>query len=168
MERLTVIGAASVRYGPTICGGLACFFGERPLEIRFWDPDTERLDLFDRFARYLFKLNKTPHLLISTDDPAEAIFGTDLIVMGLDEHGAELFQPGASPDDVLATLAPSFPDGVEVLDLRQDPSIAEPDEDALRALPHTIIRYLHGDEYAYEFLQEQQESPVRQWLLGRS
>jgi len=166
MERLTVIGAASVRYAPAICGGLACFFGERPLEIRFWDPDAERLDLFDRFARYLFKLNKTPHLLISTDDPAEAIFGADRIVIGLDAHGANLYREGADSDAAVALLAPSFPDGAAILDLRADPTIPEPDEDALRALPHMVMRYLHGDEYAYEFLQEQQSSPVKRWLLG--
>ncbi len=166
MERLTVLGAGSVQYGPAICGGLACFFGERPLEIRFWDPDPERLDLFDRFARYLFKLNKTPHLLMSTEDAAEAIFGADRIVIGLDQHGAEMAQPAGTAEEVIAFLRPSFPDGVAVLDLRRDASIPEPDEDALRALPHEIIRYLHGDEYAHDFLKEQQDSPVKQWLLN--
>jgi len=166
MERLTVLGAGSVRYAPAICGGLACYFGERPLEIRFWDPDAERLDLFDRFARYLFKLNKTPHSLMSTDDATEAIFGTDRIVIALDEHSAELAKPSGSAEEVIALLRPSFPDGVAVLDLRLDASIPEPDEDALRALPHEIIRYLHGDEYAHDFLKEQQGSPVREWLLG--
>jgi hypothetical protein len=163
-QRLTVLGAASLRYGPTICGGLAGYFGERPLEIRFWDADPERLDLFDLFARYLFKLNKTPHLLLSTEDPLEAIYGTDRIVVALDDHCAARFGK-VTPQEALDVLRPHFPDGVEVLDLRGDPTIPEPTEDEERALPHTIMRYLRGDEYAYEFLNEQENSPVRLWLL---
>ena len=152
-ERLTVLGAASLRYGPAVCGGLACYFGEQPLEVRFWDPEPERLDLFDRFARYLFTLNKTPHLLISTDDPEEAIFGADRIVIALDEHG-----------EAMGALGPRFPDGARVLDLRADASIPEASEEDVRALPHWIMRYLRGDEYAYDFLRAQAESPVKVWL----
>lgn len=164
-QRLTVLGAASLRYGPTICGGLACYFGEHPLEIRFWDPDPERLDLFDLFARYLFKLNKTPHLLLSTVDPLEAIYGTDRVVVALDDHGAGRFQKEATPQQAVDALRPRFPDGAPVLDLRGDPTIPEPTEEEERALPHTIMRYLRGDEYAFEFLNEQENSPLRIWLL---
>lgn len=152
-QRLTVLGAASLRYGPTVCGGLACYFGEQPLEVRFWDPEAERLDLFDRFARYLFILNKTPHLLISTDDPEEALFGADRVVLTLDEH------PGEE-----GPLRQRFPDGALVLDLREDPTILPPTEEEIRALPHDIMRFLRGDEYAYAFLREQASSPVKLWL----
>lgn len=152
-ERLTVLGAASLRYGRTVCGGLAAYFGELPLEVRFWDPNPERLDLFDRFARYLFQLNKTPHLLISTDDAIEALFGSDRVVIALDEH-----------PDALLSLETYFPDGSAVLDLREDPTLVDPTEEEVRALPHEIMRYLRGDEYAYEFLREQAASPVKVWL----
>ncbi len=163
-ERLTVLGAASLRYGPTICGGLACYFGEQPLEITFWDPDPERLDLFDLFARYLFTLNKTPHRLLSTADPHEAIFGADRIVLALDDHGADRFVPDATSVTVIEALRQEFPDGAQILDLREDDAIPEPTEEEIRALPHDIMRYLRGDDWAYGFLREQEESPVRRWL----
>lgn len=164
-ERLTVLGAASLRFGPTVCGGLAVYFGERPLEVRFWDADPERLDLFDRFARYLFDLNKTPHRLLSTEDPHEAIFGTDRIVIALDDHGAESFRPEATSVTVVEALRREFPDGAQVLDLREDASIPEPTEGEIRALPHDIMRYLRGDDWAYAFLREQEGSPVKRWLM---
>lgn len=163
-ERLTVLGAASLRYAPAVCGGLACYFGEQPLEIRFWDADPERLDLFDRFARYLFDLNKTPHLLISTDDPHEAIFGTDRVVIALDDYGAERYRPDATSVTVVEALRYEFPDGAKVLDIRESEAIPEPTVDVIRALPHDIMRYLRGDDWAYEFLREQAESPVKIWL----
>lgn len=163
-ERLTVLGAASLRFGPVVCGGLACYFGEQPLEIRFWDADLERLDLFDRFARYLFKLNKTPHLLMSTEDAKEALYGTDRVVIALDANCAEHYLgPEARVEDAMNALRPSIPDGAPVLDLwRAD--IPEPSEDEERALPHQMLRYLRGDEYAYEFLNLQATSPVKLWL----
>lgn len=163
-ERLAVIGAASLRFGPMICGGLAVYFGERPLEVRFWDADPERLDLFDRFARYLFELNKTPHLLITTDDPHEALFGTDRVVVALDEHGAESFRPEATSVTVVEALRPEFPDGAPVLDLRDDPTIPEPTEEEIRALPHDIMRYIRQDDWPYAFLRECETSPVKLWL----
>lgn len=159
-----MVGAASLRLGPTVCGGLASYFGEQPLEVRFWDADPERLDLFDRFARYLFELNKTPHLLMTTDDPHEAIFGADRIVISLDDHGAARYRPEATAETVVEGLRPAFPDGAQVLDLRGDTTILEPTEEEVRALPHDIMRFLRGDEWAYDFLREQVESPVKLWL----
>ena len=163
-ERLTVLGAASLRCGPAVCGGLANYFGEKPLEVRFWDADPERLDLFDRFARYLFDLNKTPHLLLSTEDPHEALFGTDRIVVALDDHGADRYRADASSVTVVEALRDVFPDGARVLDLRDDPAVPEPSPEAVRALPHDIMRYLRGDDWAYGFLREQADSPVKLWL----
>ena len=163
-ERLTVLGAAGLRYAPAICGGLANYFGERLLEVRFWDADPERLDLFDRFARYLFDLNKTPHLLLSTEDPHEALFGTDRIVLALDDHGADRYRADATSVTVIEALRDSFPDGAQVLDLRADDSIPEPSAERVRAMPHDIMRYLRGDDWAYGFLREHLESPVKLWL----
>lgn len=163
-ERLAVIGAASLRSGPTICGALAVYFGELPLEIRFWDGDPERLDLFDRFARYLFELNKTPHVLITTDDPHEAIFGTDRVVLALDDHGAESFRPDTTSVTIVEALRPEFPDGAPVLDLREDPSLPEPTEEQIRALPHDIMRYIRQDDWLYAFLRECENSTLKRWL----
>ena len=163
-ERLAVLGAASLRYGPTICGGLACYFGEQPLEIRFWDPDPERLDLFDRFARYLFELNKTPHLLISTDDPREALDSADRLVIALEAHGALRYSDQADVELALGGVRKEYPKSGLILDLREDPTIPTPTEEDVRALPHDIMRFLRGDEWAYDFLREQAESPVKLWL----
>ena len=70
-----MLGIGNVRCAPAIVGSLSNYFGERPLEIRFWDADWERLDLFDRFARLCFHVSKCPHQLISTDESDEALDG---------------------------------------------------------------------------------------------
>src|SRR5687767_3239764 len=78
--RLAILGGGSVRCTPKVVAALATYFGERPLEIVMWDSDGERLDLFDRFARYLFLMTSTPHRLISTTDPYEALQGADAVI----------------------------------------------------------------------------------------
>src|SRR4051812_22492709 len=77
---LAVMGAGSVRCTPPVLLSLATYFGERHIEIRLWDADDERLDLFDRFARLCFMANKTHHTLISTDSESDALKDADLVL----------------------------------------------------------------------------------------
>lgn len=78
---LAVLGAGSVRCSPPVIAALASYFGERPLEIRLYDSDEERLDLFDRFARACFNLTKATHALSGHLDPKEALDNADRVVL---------------------------------------------------------------------------------------
>ena len=68
---------------------LANYFGERPLDIVMFDADSERLDLFDRFARLTFSAMNSTHHLRSTDDltPGQQTF---LVTSNLPAVAADL------------------------------------------------------------------------------
>jgi len=172
--KLCVLGAGSVRCMPAVIGSLATYFGERPLEVRFWDADAERLDLFDRFARFLFAFNKCDHRLLSTDDAAEALDGAGRLLLTVGKNCARkaLGSDGTvckAVNDLVADI------GGEVavlslieVELRPDWQYLEwpapPTEAERRALPHRLLRYLHEDEYPHEFLKGFAESPLKRWM----
>jgi hypothetical protein len=78
--QLAIIGAGSVRCTPRVLAALATYFGERPLEIRIFDADEERLDLFDRLARFMFLVAESNHRLLFRTDPAEALEDADRVI----------------------------------------------------------------------------------------
>ena len=117
---------------PALIGSFATYFGERPLEIRFWDADAERLDLFDRFARLCFTVNKCSHRLVSTDDPKEALDSAGRVVIAVGGNCArKLIGPvddqgeGLIPAAV-ATLSCNMSPEAEVLSLVADGADAWP------------------------------------------
>lgn len=139
--RLAVLGIGSVRCAPPIIGALASYFGDQDLEIRLYDEDAERLDLFDRLARRCFDVEKAKHLLVSMDDVSEALEGADMVILAVGENCARRYlrkhPPGTkaksgkgksakaksllSRDEVLrgalAAMMRFVPDGAPVLDL---------------------------------------------------
>src|SRR5947209_12666480 len=91
VTRLAILGAGSVRCTTPVIASLATYFGERPLEIRMFDADMERLDLFDRLARLCFMMTKNEHTLISTCDAAEAIENAERAVLQVGENCARRY-----------------------------------------------------------------------------
>src|SRR4051794_39669255 len=89
--RLAILGGGSVRCSPAVLASLATYFGERPLEIRMFDADVERLDLFDRLARLCFAMTKNPHTLISTTDAVEATEAADRVILQVGENCARKY-----------------------------------------------------------------------------
>ena len=170
---------------PPIVGSLSTYFGERPLEMRFWDADEERLDLFDRFARLCFTFNKCGHGLISTTDPDEAVEGASRVILAIGENCARKYLSGqgslmghGETDEVLIRrttsqvtekadveasvfsmidVEPTRPDWVQV-------DWPEPDERELMAFPHQVLRFLSGGEYPHAFLREYLDFPLKGWL----
>ena len=170
--RLTVLGAGSVRCAIPVIASLASYFGERPLEISFWDADEERLDLFDRFARLCFLLTDSTHTLKSTTNLSEALAQYDRILL---ETGRNCVAKGgkATSDhmfDLLSlTDAPLLSLSNQVVrlpysfaELRDWPP-ALTDLERL-GLPHQILRFLNGEEYPYSSIREYDRSPIKQWL----
>lgn len=87
LMRLAIVGAGSVRCGPAVVGALASYFGERPLEVRLFDADAERVDLMDRLARVAFTQGQCTHRLLSGTDLEESLEGVDCMILCLDENG---------------------------------------------------------------------------------
>jgi hypothetical protein len=172
---------------PPIIGSLSTYFGERPLEVRFWDADEERLDLFDRFARLCFAFNKCGHGLVSTTDPDEAVEGASRLILAVEENCARKYLSGqgsllghGETDEVLIrrtasqvtekvdveasvfsmiNVEPTRPDWLQI-------DWPEPDERERMAFPHQVLRFLSGGEYPHAFLREYLDFPLKGWLAG--
>ena len=161
-----------------VVASLATFFGERQLEIAFFDADEERLDLVDRFARLAFATTKAPHSLRSTYDPSEALEDADLVIVQMGENcarkmlGVRRDQPDPT-ERALQELMSKVPAGAHVLNLINDPLPVnyfamdwppELTEGQKRAVPHEILRYLNGEDYVYNVIKEHAGSPLKAWL----
>jgi hypothetical protein len=170
--RLTVLGAGSVRCAIPVIASLASYFGERPLEITFWDADEERLDLFDRFARLCFLLTDSTHTLKSTTSLTDALAQYDRILLQTGRNCVSkagkatmdnmfvLLSLTDAPLLSLSTEAVKLPYGFA--DLRNWPPTLT-DLERL-GVPHQILRFLNGEEYPYSSVREYDRSPIKRWL----
>lgn len=179
---LAILGAGNLRCTPAVIGSLSTYFGERPLEIRLYDADEERLDLFDRFARLCFESTAAEHRLMATTDPIEALENASLVVLQIEENGArrllrdretdasELIERAAGrllqlkePDALLLSLMP--PDvslaGGAYYRLPWPGPLT--DEERI-AIPLQILRWLNKEDMLYTLFQENERSPFKRWL----
>ena len=185
-DRLTILGAGSVRCAPPILGSLASYYGERPLEVRLYDADAERLDLFDLLARVVVEDTNVEHGVRSYADPVEALEGAHYVVLAVGENCARKYlrQAGrvvpvdayeARREAVIAMLDAMPPDAI-VLNLLP-PEISIPvetyyrvawppdlDEDARRAVPLQVLRWLHREDTLYDLIEANDRSPFKRWL----
>lgn len=180
---LTVLGAGSVRCCPAIIGALGSYYGERPLQVRLFDADAERLDLFDRLARLVFEDTSVEHGVLAFEDAAEALEGADLVIFAIDEHGSRKFlgRPHTEEGPELQRLAVErlsrmVPEGALVLSLlpAEVPvpqstyyRIAWPpalDDKDRQALPFQVLRWLHREEQFYDLIEANERSPLKRWL----
>lgn len=152
------------------------------MDVVLYDPDAERLDLFDRLARTFFAFNKAAHALASTQDPDEATASATRVIVQLDLHGAskvlKMSRTGSARvfDRALPIVMANISPTAEVLSLL-DPSISlphadyrilawppEPSEAERVAVPHQALRWIHGEEYPFEFFAENENTPLKGWL----
>ena len=202
------MGAGSVRCSPPVIAALATYFGERPLEIRLYDSDEERLDLFDRMARWMFASTKAPHRVLHRLDPREALEKADRVILQVGTNCARKYMraigqlPGADDFDyheppgslqkdgylplrhdaalvqrAIEAYLLDIPADAEVLSL-QNPAVALPAEVRFRtvswpseisleerlAVPHQILRWMRGEDYAHSYLSTVERSPLKAWL----
>lgn len=183
---LTILGAGSVQYGPAVIGSLASYYGERPLDVRLFDADEERLDLFDRLARLVFEGTSVEHGVKALEDPAEALEEAQLVVLSVDENcarkllrGAGAEVPASGEEAIQAAvdrLVPLVPEGALILSLMPNsvavgrdtyyrmawpPSVGADD---MRAIPMQILRWLNDEEMFYPLIETHERSPFKQWL----
>lgn len=179
--RLALMGIGNLRCGPPILASLATFFWERPLDIRMYDSDAERLDLLDRFARVCFLMAHSSHSLTTTESPLEALDDASLIVLSVGENCArKLLRRLGEPYDEDA-----IPRAIASLDLRAHPeaSILSLQRQALdlecyyamdwpaplseaerTTMPFQLLRWINSEEYPVELLQACDKSPLKAWL----
>jgi hypothetical protein len=187
--KLAVIGAGSVRCSVPVIASLASYFGERRLDIRLYDADEERLDLFDRFARVAFTTTDATHLVAATSDPQEALSEAERVILQLDANCAwkQLGRPGGHPPSgqpqIRDTIAESSGEilrdleiGASVVSLlHEDVPIpltsyyrldwpGDISDNDRAALPHQVLRWIKGDEYVFELLKTYERSPLKAWL----
>jgi hypothetical protein len=183
---LTIVGAGSLRCCPAVIGSLASYYGERPLEVRLYDADEERLDLFDRLARVAFEDTSVEHAVRAFADAAEALEGARLVVLQLDVNCARKYLRGAGEpapvDDTeakrvavesLMRLMP--PDALLLSLLSREIPVAQDmyyridwpppvDDDAKRAVPFQVLRWLRREDWIYELVDANERSPFKRWL----
>jgi len=175
--KLAILGAGSIRCGVPVIASLATYFGERPLEIILFDPDEERLDLFDRLARLCFAMMKSTHTLRATTDIDEALEEADRVILQMGDYTFGRARVGAvEPSTWLRGRLRRLPTSTEILDLeefaidlRQPVAITgewlvQPEKEFPYRVPLQILRWLNGEEYPFEVFREQEKSPVKLWL----
>lgn len=92
---------------PSVAATLAAYFGERPLEIRLYDADLERADLFAQFARTCFLLTKAGHEVDVFPEPAQALEGADRVILQVGTNCARKFLLSVGRRDLLAPDDPA-------------------------------------------------------------
>ncbi len=176
---LSLIGIGNVRCAVPILASLARYFGERPLVVRFWDPEFERADLFWRLGRALFTFAEAPHECEFIETAEEALDGADFVVVSFGENAARKWMNRKHGDresalrEAATRLSGLLP-GVPTLDLGYPPTLEgaetlagwpgpiEPLAETLR--PHQVLRWIRGDEYPHDLLEAYDQSPLKAWL----
>jgi hypothetical protein len=113
---VTVVGAGSVRCAPPVLSSVAAPRFERPIELRLYDANAERLDLMARLAERLFEIARVEHEVQSTDSLDEAVRGSDAVVVCLYEDCARRMT-GKTTARVLLQTDPV--DGDKIIELHR-------------------------------------------------
>ena len=171
---------------PPVISALSTYAGERPLEIRLYDADEERLDLMDRLARHCFHTSNSTHDVRYRPDPIEALEDVDRIVLMVGRNCARKFMrvkfTGVSTQDdvmissALTALLAHAPSEADILSLqRKSVKVpvnfyrrmdwpGEPTDEELRWMPFQILRWIKGEEVMYKFFDAEENSPFKSWL----
>lgn len=184
--KLAVLGAGNLRCSVPVIASLASYFGERKLEVRFYDADEERLDLFDRFARIIFSANHAEHHVVSTSRAEEAMKGADRAILQVGANCAQkAMRLRSTPDldvrsqrvskhlrrilpdpDPATTFVSLQADSIEIplwhyYTLEWPGEMSEGDE---TLVPHQVLRWIRADDYLYDIIKTHEQSPLKQWM----
>lgn len=177
-QRLAVLGAGSLRYGPAVVASLASYFGEQDLEVCLWDADTERLDLIHRLAQVCFLIEKSRHNLEAIESLDECVQSIDLAIISVEDHCAQQYLKkleGIPNVSAYLEIANAVPEATQILSLsapadRFDrelryvdwpPALSNAD---LFAMPHQILRWINGEDYPFDLIEANRYSPLKHWL----
>jgi len=97
-ERVVVVlGAGNLRCGPTVLASLAAWRPDDLVDIRLWDANEERLDLFDRLLRECLDKEGTQHNVRSSSDFAIELEGATDVVFCVHEDCARRVSGRSEP-----------------------------------------------------------------------
>lgn len=182
--QVAVLGIGGLTFGPGIVGCLATYFGERPLFVRLYDADEERLDFMQRFLRTCCVFNQNDAQVFMTADPKEAVLDATHTILSVEPNCAmKILKVQASEhrdsyliSTAIEQLAKETPLTAPILSLLP-PDVAIPLPSYYRleeplpmmegepsTWPHQILRWINADEYPIEFLKEHAKSPLKAWL----
>ena len=113
-KSIGLIGVGSLRCGPPALSSIAAMSLRRPLELRLFDANEERLDLMLRLAEQVLALTGTEHDVLCTSIFEEALEGVDAAVVSLTEDCARRMT-GKTAARVMLPVDPE--DGTELYDL---------------------------------------------------
>ena len=85
---VSLIGVGSLRCGPPVLSSIAAMGLSRPLDLRLFDANEERLDLMARLAEQVIAMTGGEHGLVFTSSVEEALDGADAAVISLSEDCA--------------------------------------------------------------------------------
>lgn len=150
-----VLGVGNVHLMGPIVLALAGHFGERPLDIFFWDPEEERVDLADRLARVAFKGMKNPHRLRSGTDYAEFKSAATVLIVAADAKAW-----AASDTDINAEQVIALNGSETTYETLSWPAIKG---DKMEAT-YQVLRWVNGEEYIANDVENQGPNPLVAWL----
>lgn len=185
--RVALIGMGSTRCAAPIVGSLATYFGERSLELAFFDADAERLDLYERLARVCFRINDCTHSIRAAETSAEALESAARVVACIGPNCAakalRIRKAAAARMDrdelvskAVAAMLEGLPSDVPVLSLMgKEVAVPSnrvyrldwpppPDPDSRGFWGHQILRWIKGDEYMHAYIRSFESSPLKAWL----
>lgn len=167
--QLALIGIGSNRFGPAVLGSIAGYFGERPLELRLYDADLERLELYVMLARRLLKGRSDAFSLSASDDLSEVLDQAQGVIACATPRCWALYSNRTQLcEDVLCLKLGDWT-SIRAIDFALAP-ISEPkdwpeklDEEDWRG-SHQTLRWILADDDLGELVELHRGSPVYAWL----
>lgn len=168
---LTVIGSGNLSLLPHVMGGLASWYGERPLDIRLFDPSFDNLELSFRIGQSLCLIAGSTHELNRYDRASIALDGAARVIyMAADLPSTEANQPSLlvglaelfAEVPVLNLTATEVPPSLVCQTLLTWPMVN--DGASGLSFAFQLLRWANSEEYPTEFLQPEMARPLHRWL----
>lgn len=189
---VALIGAGHLAVSVPILASLSSYFGERPMTVTLFDPDSERVDLAFRLAQTVFSCAKADHPLAVTDsvdelagDFTRVVYCPNVRSARMVVHAAGLASADADQDSIEQAVAylhahlmstaseevtppvlSLLPSEVLLPGLKHS-RIDWPEawiEDHDGRLAHQVLRWVRGDEPVFELILAHKRSPFLRWL----
>ncbi len=165
---------------PAVLGALASYYGERPLDVRLFDPHPDFLELSFRIGKSLFLIAKSTHRIAAYSDLAIALEATDRIIYmpansNRDENSNQQ-APSHFNDGDWKNELKILPEDVHILNLVQEELLNPTASKALTGWPtpmgaesslvfaFQILRWANGEDYPLNFLNSDDARPLHRWL----
>lgn len=176
-RRVAIIGVGNLPVLAPVLASVAQYFGERTLEVRLWDPSSERVDVAQCLAFRLFRAAGAMHKVYGDTNIADALAGASDVVSILDpdmltrfsqvELALEQFRSRISvllSEDARVLSVAGLPGPLPSSYVTSWPTVPEGAEH--RLFPHQVLRWIREDEHPFEILAANEKTSLSDWLDG--